>query len=184
MLGFPPLLPTTKRDLEDRGIDQLDVIIVTGDAYVDHPAFGAALVGRYMESLGLTVGIIAMPDVKDPRAFTKNSMRHAVFSPSPPETSTQCFSLFTAQKKIRGDDPYAPGGMAGKRPQRATIAYCNAIRRDFKDVPIIIGGIEASLRRQPSTTIIGPTPFGNPLSWTPRPTCLFTAWPKNRWNRS
>ena len=146
MLGPGAFLPTTKRDLEDRGIDQLDVIIVTGDAYVDHPAFGAALVGRYMESLGLSVGIIAMPDVKDPRAFTKLDAPRRFFAVTAGNVDSM-LSLFTAQKKIRSDDPYVPGGMAGVRPQRATIAYCNAIRRDFKDVPIIIGGVEASLRR-------------------------------------
>jgi uncharacterized radical SAM protein YgiQ len=146
VLGPGAFLPTTKRDLEDRGIDQLDIIIVTGDAYVDHPAFGAALVGRHLQSLGLTVGIIAMPDVKDPRAFTKLDAPRYFFAVTAGNVDSM-LSLFTAQKKIRSDDPYVPGGLAGVRPQRATIAYCNAIRRVFKDVPIVIGGVEASLRR-------------------------------------
>jgi uncharacterized radical SAM protein YgiQ len=139
-------LPTTLEEMHALSIDQLDVIVITGDAYVDHPAFGAAMVGRYVQSLGLTVGIIAMPDVKDPRAFTKLDAPRYFFAVTAGNVDSM-LSLFTAQKKIRSDDPYVPGGMAGVRPQRATIAYCNAIRRVFKDVPIVIGGVEASLRK-------------------------------------
>ena len=132
-------LPTTLEEMHALSIDQLDVIVVTGDAYVDHPAFGAAMVGRYVQSLGLTVGIIAMPDVKDPRAFTKLDAPRYFFAVTAGNVDSM-LSLFTAQKKIRGDDPYVPGGMAGVRPQRATIAYCNAIRRVFKDVAQAVDG--------------------------------------------
>ncbi len=141
-----PFLPMTREEMRGWGIRQLDIIIVTGDAYVDHPSFGAALVGRYCESLGCSVGIIAMPDVHDPAAFTALGAPRYFFGVTAGNVDSM-LSLFTAQKKPRSDDPYVAGGMAGARPGRATIAYCNAIRRDFKDIPIVIGGVEASLRR-------------------------------------
>lgn len=132
--------------MEQQGIAQLDVIIVTGDAYVDHPSFGAALVARVCQSLGCTVGIIAMPDVKEPAAFTALGRPKYFFGVTAGNVDSM-LSLFTAQKKPRSDDPYVAGGLAGIRPARATIAYCNALRRDFKGIPIVIGGVEASLRR-------------------------------------
>ena len=128
------------------GLAQLDVIIVTGDAYVDHPSFGAALVGRFCESLGVSVGIIAIPDVNNAAAFTARGRPKYFFGVTAGNVDSM-LSLFTAQKKPRSDDPYVAGGMAGSRPARATIAYCNALRRNFEDVPIIVGGVEASLRR-------------------------------------
>jgi uncharacterized radical SAM protein YgiQ len=139
-------LPVTKADLLHQGIDRLDVILVTGDAYVDHPAFGAAMVGRFIQSLGFSVGIIAMPNVNKPEDFTALGEPRYFFGVTAGNVDSM-LSLFTAQKKPRSDDPYVPGGKAGARPQRATIAYCNMIRRCFKGVPIIIGGVEASLRR-------------------------------------
>jgi uncharacterized radical SAM protein YgiQ len=132
--------------MQKLGIEQLDVIIVTGDAYVDHPAFGAAMVGRYIQSLGCTVGIIAMPDVKNPSDFTALGAPRYFFGVTAGNVDSM-MSLFTAQKKPRSDDPYVPGGAAGRRPARATIAYCNALKQAFKGVPIVIGGVEASLRR-------------------------------------
>jgi uncharacterized radical SAM protein YgiQ len=139
-------LPTTKEELKSRGSDQFDVIVVTGDAYIDHPAFGAALIGRHLESLGLAVGIIAMPDVNNPADFTKLGEPRYFFGVTSGNVDSMV-SLFTAQKKIRSDDPYVPGNKAGLRPQRAIIAYCNALRRAFKNCSIVIGGVEASLRR-------------------------------------
>src|SRR3989339_484265 len=139
-------LPTTREEMRALSIDQLDVLLVTGDAYVDHPAFGAGLVGRYLQSLGLIVGIIAMPDVKDPGAFTKLGAPRYFFGVTSGNVDSMV-SLFTAQKKKRSDDPYLPGGKAGSRPERAIIAYCNGLKRVYKNVPIIIGGVEASLRR-------------------------------------
>ena len=139
-------LPTTLEEMHAVSIDRLDVIIVTGDAYIDHPAFGAAIVGRFLQSLGLTVGIIAMPDVNAPEDFTCLGRPRYFFGVTAGNVDSM-LSLFTAQKKIRSDDPYVPAEKIGVRPQRATIAYCNALRRAFKNVPIIIGGVEASLRR-------------------------------------
>jgi uncharacterized radical SAM protein YgiQ len=141
-----PFLPTTREEMQKLGIEQLDVIIVTGDAYVDHPAFGAAMVGRYIQSLGCTVGIIAMPDVKNLSDFTALGAPRYFFGVTAGNVDSM-MSLFTAQKKPRSDDPYVPGGAAGRRPARATIAYCNALKQAFKGVPIVIGGVEASLRR-------------------------------------
>ena len=145
-LTTPPFLPITREEMNKLHIDRLDVVLVTGDAYIDHPSFGAALVGRYLQSLGLTVGIIAMPDVKNDADFGKLGAPRYFFGVTAGNVDSM-LSLFTAQKKIRSDDPYVPAGKIGIRPQRATIAYCNALRRAFKDVPIIIGGVEASLRR-------------------------------------
>ena len=139
-------LPTTKEELKQRHIDRLDVILITGDAYIDHPAFGAALVGRYLEALGLIVGIISMPDVNNPADFQRLGEPRYFFGVTSGNVDSMV-SLFTAQKKIRSDDPYVPGGKAGLRPARAIIAYCNAIRRSFKNCAIVIGGVEASLRR-------------------------------------
>jgi uncharacterized radical SAM protein YgiQ len=139
-------LPVTIRDMEQRGIDQLDVILVTGDAYIDHPSFGAAIVGRYLEFLGLSTGIIAMPNVKNDKDLEKLGAPRYFFGVTAGNVDSMV-SKFTAQKKIRSDDQYVPGGMAGIRPARATIAYCNALRRIFKNIPIVLGGIEASLRR-------------------------------------
>jgi uncharacterized radical SAM protein YgiQ len=127
-------------------IDRPDVILITGDAYIDHPSFGAALLGRYLESLGLTIGIISMPDVNNPADFSKLGEPRYFFGVTSGNVDSMV-SLYTAQKKIRTDDPYVPGNMAGLRPERAVIAYCNAIRRSFKNCAIIIGGVEASLRR-------------------------------------
>jgi uncharacterized radical SAM protein YgiQ len=132
--------------LSIRNKDRLDVVLITGDAYIDHPSFGAALVGRYLESLGLTVGIISMPDVNNPADFSKLGEPRYFFGVTSGNVDSMV-SLYTAQKKIRTDDPYVPGNKAGLRPERAVIAYCNAIRRSFKNCAIIIGGVEASLRR-------------------------------------
>ncbi|HMD69360.1 MAG TPA: YgiQ family radical SAM protein, partial [Chitinivibrionales bacterium] len=145
--GVPlAFLPTSREEMQALGIEQLDVIIVTGDAYVDHPAFGAAMVGRYLQSLGVTVGIIAMPNVNAPAQFAALGQPRYFFGVTAGNVDSMV-SLFTAQKKPRSDDPYVPGGGAGMRPQRAVIAYCNAIRQAFSGAAIVIGGVEASLRR-------------------------------------
>lgn len=139
-------LPTTVVDLERQDIDQLDVILISGDAYVDHPSFGTAMVGRFIQSLGMTVGIIAMPSIKRPEDFTRLGAPRYFFGVTAGNVDSMV-SLFTAQKKIRNDDPYVPENTMEKRPQRASIAYCNALRFAFKNVPIVLGGVEASLRR-------------------------------------
>lgn len=126
--------------------DEIDVALVTGDAYVDHPSFGAAMIGRVLENEGCKTGIIAMPDwrnVESMKALGKPRLFFGV-------TSGNVDSMLmrqTALRKARSDDPFVPGGKAGSRPERALIVYCNLIRSAYKDVPIVIGGIEASMRR-------------------------------------
>ncbi|MBI4666079.1 MAG: YgiQ family radical SAM protein [Nitrospinae bacterium] len=140
------LIPTTLEEAKRRGWEALDVILVTGDAYVDHPSFGVAVVARFLESLGLRVGVIAAPDLGNPADFLKLGAPSMFFG----VTSGNLDSMImrhTAQKKPRSDDAYAEGGLSGKRPPRATIAYCNRVRELFPGAKIIIGGLEASLRR-------------------------------------
>jgi uncharacterized radical SAM protein YgiQ len=139
-------LPISQHDLQERGIKQLDFIIITGDAYVDHPSFGTAIIGRTLESEGFSVGIIPQPDwhnIDDFKALGKP--KYAFFINS--GNIDSMVNHYTASKKKRHDDFYSPGGEGGHRPDRAVIVYCNRAREAFKDVPIIIGGIEASLRR-------------------------------------
>lgn len=139
-------LPVNKEDLAARNIDTLDFIVVSGDAYVDHPSFGAAIIGRVLEAQGFTVGIIAQPNWRNLEDFKKLGKPNKAFL----VTSGNIDSMvnhYTAAKRKRNDDFYSPGGKAGFRPDRALIVYCNKLREAYKDVPIIIGGIEASLRR-------------------------------------
>jgi uncharacterized radical SAM protein YgiQ len=139
-------LPITKADLKIRGWEQLDFLFISGDAYVDHPSFGAAILTRLLESEGYRVGIIAQPDWKDPAAFTiLGRPRLGVLISS--GVIDSMVNHYTASKKPRRDDVYSPGGKAGFRPDRAIIVYTNRIREVFKNIPVIIGGIEASLRR-------------------------------------
>ncbi len=143
---YDQFLPTTLEEVKKRGWEQLDVILVTGDAYVDHPSFGVAIVGRYLESLGVRVGIIASPDVNNPQDFTRLGAPAWFFGVTAGNLDSMIMRT-TALKKPRSDDNYAPGGKAGKRPKRAAIAYCNRLRDSFENPQILIGGLEASLRR-------------------------------------
>lgn len=139
-------LPISKKDLEERGIDQLDFIIITGDAYVDHPSFGTAIIGRTLESEGFSVGIIPQPNWHNSDDFKAlGKPKYAFFINS--GNIDSMVNHYTAAKKKRHDDFYSPGGEGGHRPDRAVIVYCNRAKEAYKDVPIIIGGIEASLRR-------------------------------------
>ncbi|MEG2353450.1 MAG: YgiQ family radical SAM protein [Clostridium sp.] len=139
-------LPICKEDLEKSGIDQLDFIIVTGDAYVDHPSFGTAIIGRVLESEGFTVGIIAQPNWKTTDDFKKLGKPKYGFLVNSGNIDSMV-NHYTAARKKRSDDFYSPGGKSGYRPDRAILMYCNKVREAYKDVPVIIGGIEASLRR-------------------------------------
>lgn len=138
-MGF---LPTTKSELKG----EPDIIIVSGDAYVDHPSFGTAIIGRVLENAGYSVGIIAMPDIKDTESICTLGRPRLFFGVTSGNVDSM-LSLYTAFKKRRSDDPYVPGGKSGRKPERAVINYCNLIKKKFKDVPIVIGGIEASMRR-------------------------------------
>ncbi len=139
-------LPISKEDMAARGWEQLDFILVSGDAYVDHPSFGPAIIGRLLESQGYKVGIIAQPDWRSTADFKKlGKPRLGVLVTA--GNLDSMLNKFTAAKKYRSTDNYSPGGHAGRRPDRATIVYCNRIREVWKHIPLIIGGIEASLRR-------------------------------------
>lgn len=139
-------LPISKEDLEERGIKQLDFIIVTGDAYVDHPSFGTAIIGRILEHEGFTVGIIPQPNWKKVDDFKKLGEPKYAFLVNSGNIDSMV-NHYTAAKKRRHDDFYSPGGKGNFRPDRAVIVYCNRVREAFKNVPIVIGGVEASLRR-------------------------------------
>lgn len=139
-------LPVCKQDLIDRKIEQLDFVYIVGDAYVDHPSFGHAIVSRVLEANGYTVGIISQPDWKDDKSITILGCPRLAFLVSGGNMDSMV-NHYTVSKKHRQNDAYTPGGEMGKRPDYATICYGNLIRRTYKQVPIIIGGIEASLRR-------------------------------------
>ena len=139
-------LPTTQHEMQERGWDELDVLFISGDAYIDHPAFGTALLARLLEKNGFKVGILPQPDWKDPAAF-RTMGRPRLFAAISAGAMDSMVNHYTAAKKIRRNDAYTPGGIAGKRPNRAVIAYTAAIKGAFKGLPTVIGGIEASLRR-------------------------------------
>ena len=139
-------LPISKEDMEMRGWDSLDFLVVTGDAYVDHPSFGHAIISRVLESAGYKVGILAQPYFEDERDFLKfGRPKYGVMVSG--GVIDSMVNHYTAGKKKRSDDCYSPGGVAGLRPDRCVIVYCNLIRKAFGDIPIVIGGVEASLRR-------------------------------------
>lgn len=140
-------LPVTRKDMEERGWQQLDFIFVSGDAYVDHPSFGPAILCRLLEKHGYRVGIIPQPDWHSTKDFTSLGKPRLGFLVSSGNLDSQ-LSRYTAAKRLRHDDSYSPGGKAGFRPERAVLTYARRLRECWgKDVPIIIGGIEASLRR-------------------------------------
>ena len=139
-------LPISKEDMKTRGIEQLDFVYVIGDAYVDHPSFGHAIISRILESHGYTVGIISQPDWKDDTSISILGTPRLGFLVSGGNMDSMV-NHYSVSKKRREMDSFTPGGIMGKRPDYATVVYCNLIRRTYKKTPIIIGGIEASLRR-------------------------------------
>jgi uncharacterized radical SAM protein YgiQ len=140
-------LPTTKKEVESRGWDSIDVIFFTGDAYVDHPSFGAAVIGRILEAEGLRVAIVPQPNWQDDlRDFKKLGKPNLYFAVTAGNMDSMV-NHYTANKRKRSNDAYTPGGKAGQRPDYATTVYCNILKDLFPDVPLVVGGIEASLRR-------------------------------------
>jgi len=140
-------LPTTNKEVKDLGWDEIDVVLFTGDAYIDHPSFGAAVIGRILEAEGLKVVIVPQPnwtdDLRDFRKFGKPRLFFAVTAGN----MDSMVNHYTAGKRKRTDDAYTPGGKAGFRPDYATIVYSQILKNLYPEVPLIIGGIEASLRR-------------------------------------
>ena len=139
-------LPVTMEEVRELGLEQLDFVYITGDAYVDHPSFGHAIITRVLQANGYSVGVIAQPDWKDDGSVTVLGKPRLGFLVSSGNMDSMVNHYYVS-KKHRETDAYTPGGVAGKRPDHATVVYGNLIRRTYKDVPIIIGGIEASLRR-------------------------------------
>ena len=139
-------LPITKSEMEARGIAQPDFVYVIGDAYVDHPSFGHAIISRVLESRGYSVCIISQPNWKDPQSVTTFGRPRLGFLVSGGNMDSMV-NHYSVTRHRRKTDSFTPGGVMGKRPDYATIVYCNLIRQTYKDVPILIGGIEASLRR-------------------------------------
>ena len=139
-------LPITAQEIKELGWDRPDFVYVCGDAYVDHPSFGAAIITRVLEAAGFRIAFLAQPDYKSCEEFKKFGRPRLGFLVSAGNIDSMV-AHYTAAKKKRSEDYYSPGGKAGKRPDRATIVYCNRIREAYGDVPIIIGGLEASLRR-------------------------------------
>lgn len=142
-MGF---LPTTKEEMQQRQIEQLDFVYITGDAYVDHSSFGTAIISRVLEARGYTVGIIAQPDWRDEKSVTVLGEPRLAFLVSSGNMDSMV-NHYTVSKKRRSTDAYSPGGRMGLRPDRAVTVYSNLIRRTYKHTPVILGGIEASLRR-------------------------------------
>lgn len=139
-------LPINKKEMKERGWNQVDFVYVCGDAYVDHPSFGAAIITRLLESRGYKIGFIAQPNWKDDTSITVFGEPRLGFFVSSGNMDSMV-NHYTVAKKHRGTDAFSPGGQMGCRPDRAVTVYCNLIRRTYKDTPIIIGGLEASLRR-------------------------------------
>jgi uncharacterized radical SAM protein YgiQ len=144
--GTAPFLPMSRAEMERLGWDSCDVIIVTGDAYIDHPSFGMALVGRLIEAQGFRVGIISQPDWQSAAAFRALGRPNLFFGVTAGNMDSMV-NRYTSERKIRSDDAYTPGGAPDGRPDRASIVYAQRCREAFADVPVVLGGIEASLRR-------------------------------------
>ena len=139
-------LPVCRKDMEERGWDAVDFVYVSGDAYVDHPSFGHAIITRVLEAHGYRVGIIAQPDWKDPASIAEFGEPRLGFLVSAGNMDSMV-NHYTVSKKRRKTDAYTPGGVMGKRPDHAAVVYGNLIRQTYKKTPVILGGIEASLRR-------------------------------------
>ncbi len=144
--GTAPFLPTSRAEMDLLGWDSCDVIIVTGDAYVDHPSFGMAVIGRMLEAQGFRVGIIDQPDWQSVEAFKALGAPNLFFGVTAGNMDSM-INRYTADRRARSDDAYTPGGVAGARPDRCSLVYTQRCREAFADVPIVLGGIEGSLRR-------------------------------------
>src|SRR5262249_2734344 len=144
--GTAPFLPMSRPEMDALGWDACDVVLVTGDAYVDHPSFGMAIIGRLLEAHGFRVGIIAQPDWHSPEPFAALG-RPTLFFGITGGNMDSMVNRYTADRRLRHNDSYTPNGEGGRRPDRAVIVYAQRCREAFRDVPIVLGGIESSLRR-------------------------------------
>jgi uncharacterized radical SAM protein YgiQ len=144
--GTAPFLPMSREEMDLLGWDSCDIIVVTGDAYVDHPSFGMAIVGRMLEAQGFRVGIIAQPDWTNKQDFMRLGRPNLFFGVTAGNMDSM-INRYTADRKMRHDDAYTPDNLSGKRPDRATVVYSQRCKEAYKDIPVVLGGIEASLRR-------------------------------------
>jgi uncharacterized radical SAM protein YgiQ len=144
--GVAPFLPMSRAEMDRLGWDECDIVLVTGDAYIDHPSFGMAIIGRLLEAQGFRVGIIAQPDWQSADPFKVLGAPKLFFGVTGGNMDSMV-NRYTSDKRIRHNDNYTPGGVAGKRPDRSVIVYAQRCREAYRDVPIVLGGIEASLRR-------------------------------------
>ncbi len=144
--GTAPMLPMSRAEMDQLGWDSCDVVLVTGDAYVDHPSFGMAVIGRVLEAQGFRVGIVAQPDWQSAEPFRALGRPNLFFGVTSGNMDSM-INRYTADRKIRSDDAYTPGDVGGRRPERAAIVYSQRCREAFHDAPIVLGGIEGSLRR-------------------------------------
>jgi uncharacterized radical SAM protein YgiQ len=144
--GVAPFLPTTRAEMDELGWDSCDIILVTGDAYIDHPSFGMALIGRLLESHGFRVGILDQPEWRSADAFRALGRPNVMWGVTAGNMDSMV-NRYTSDRKVRSDDAYSPDARAGLRPDRSVIVYAQRCREAFADVPLVIGGIEASLRR-------------------------------------
>jgi len=174
--GVAPFLPMSRAEMEALGWDECDVVLVTGDAYIDHPSFGMALVGRLLEAQGFRVGIISQPDWTSATDFRRLGRPRLFFGITAGNMDSMV-NRYTADRKIRSDDAYTPDAAPNKRPDHAVTVYAQRAREAFKDVPVVIGGIEASLRRHRALRLLvgHRAPLG--AGRTARPTCCSTATP-------
>ena len=144
--GTAEYLPVSRAEMDALGWDSCDIIIVTGDAYVDAPSFGMAVMGRFLEAQGFRVGIIAQPDWRDPQAIKALGEPNLFFGVTAGNMDSM-INRYTADRLVRNDDAYTPNDEPAKRPDRAVIVYSQLVRAAYKETPIVLGGIEASLRR-------------------------------------
>src|SRR5579859_4900472 len=144
--GTAPFLPMSRAEMDVLGWDSCDIIIVTGDAYIDHPSFGMAIIGRLLEAQGFRVGIISQPDWNSAEPFKALGKPNLFFGVTAGNMDSMV-NHYTSDRRVRRDDSYTPDGVAGRRPDRAVIVFSQRCREAYREVPIVIGGIEASLRR-------------------------------------
>ncbi|MGB8840877.1 MAG: YgiQ family radical SAM protein, partial [Aliidongia sp.] len=144
--GTAPFLPMSRAEMDELGWDSCDIIVVTGDAYIDHPSFGMAIIGRLLEAQGFRVGIIAQPDWQSAEPFKALGQPNLFFGVTAGNMDSMV-NRYTADRRIRHSDSYTPNDEGGKRPDRSVIVYAQRCREAYREVPIVVGGIEASLRR-------------------------------------
>ena len=174
-----PPLPVSRREMEARGWDAVDVVLVTGDAYVDHPAFAMGILGRVLEAAGFRVAILPQPDWKSAEPWRTFGRPRLFFGVSAGNMDSM-INHYTANKKVRNDDAYSPGGRIGLRPDRATMPYCQRAREAFPGVPVIAGGVEGRPCVASPTTTTGVIRSSGPSCWTARPISSSSAWASRR----